>query len=94
MKPPVPLTELVPRLSLRPKEAAAALGISERRLRQLLPELPHVRRRGVLLFPVDALRAWLEKQSAPPSEASAPRTPADGNAAAALAKSVLEDLGR
>ena len=46
------------RLALRPREAAQALGISERKLRELLPELPHVRRGGVLMFPVDSLRGW------------------------------------
>jgi len=55
--------ELSGRIALRPKEAAAALGISVRTLRQLLPELPHVRRRGVLLFPVRAMERWLEDEA-------------------------------
>ncbi len=50
---------LANRLALRPAEAAAALGIGERTLRQILPELPHVRVGGVVLLPVDALRGWL-----------------------------------
>ncbi len=41
------------RLALRPAEAAQALGIGERTLRQILPELPHVRVGGVVLLPVD-----------------------------------------
>ena len=53
----------VERLALRPKEAAQALGLSERKLRELVPELPHVRRGGVLLFPVEALRRWLEEEA-------------------------------
>ena len=53
----------IERLALRPKEAALALGLSERKLRELLPELPHVRRGGVLLFPVESLRQWLEEQA-------------------------------
>jgi excisionase family DNA binding protein len=57
-----PALDLSSRLALRPKEAAEALGISERTLRQLLPELPVVRRGGVVLLPVEPLRAWLRDQ--------------------------------
>ena len=51
------------RLALRPKEAAVALGISERTLRQLAPTLPHLRLGGCLLFPVRVLERWLEEQA-------------------------------
>ena len=51
------------RLALRPKEAAEALGISERTLRQLLPELPTVRRGNIVLVPVAGLREWLRAES-------------------------------
>ena len=51
------------RLALRPKEAAKVLGISERTLRQLLPELPTVRRGRIVLIPVDPLRKWLREES-------------------------------
>jgi excisionase family DNA binding protein len=51
------------RLALRPKEAAEALGISERTLRQLLPELPTVRRGNIVLVPVAGLREWLREES-------------------------------
>ena len=51
------------RIALRPKEAAHALGVSERTLRQMLPELPIVRHGGVVLLPVGSLRAWLEKRA-------------------------------
>jgi excisionase family DNA binding protein len=54
---------LVDRLALRPKEAAEALGLSERKLRELLPELPHVRIGGAVLLPVDGLREWLRKEA-------------------------------
>ncbi len=54
---------LADRLALRPKEAAKALGIGERTLRQLLPELPHVRVGGVVLLPVEGLQAWLREQA-------------------------------
>ncbi len=52
---------LCSRLALRPKEAAQALGMSERTLRTVLPELPHVRVGGVVLLPVDLLREWLRE---------------------------------
>lgn len=57
---PLPLDT---RVALRPKEAAEALGISERKLRELLPELPTVRRGGIVLVPVDQLREWLRDES-------------------------------
>ncbi len=54
---------LAERLALRPAEAARALGIGERTLRQLLPTLPHVRAGGTVLIPVEGLRRWLEEQA-------------------------------
>jgi excisionase family DNA binding protein len=51
------------RLALRPKEAAKALGLSERALRSLLPRLPHVRAGTAVLLPIDALRRWLDEQA-------------------------------
>ena len=54
---------LADRLALRPKEAALAMGLSERTLRQILPELPHVRVGGVVLLPVEGLQTWLREQS-------------------------------
>ena len=58
-----PVLDLSARLALRPVEAADALGISERKLRDMLPELPHVRHRGVLMIPVRPLERWLEEES-------------------------------
>ena len=55
--------DLPNRLALRPKEAAQALGISERKLREMLPELPHVRRAGVVMLPVDGLKQWLTEEA-------------------------------
>ena len=51
------------RLALRVPEAARALGISERQVRQLLPEIPHTRLGGCVVLPVEALREWLLKQA-------------------------------
>jgi excisionase family DNA binding protein len=53
---------LADRLALRPREAARALGLSERAFRALLPRLPHVRAGTAILIPVEALRRWLEEE--------------------------------
>ena len=50
------------RLALRPKEAAAALGVSERTLRQMLPELPHVHLGRRVVIPIEPLREWLHSR--------------------------------
>lgn len=73
---------LVGRLALRPKEAAEALGVSERTLRGLLPELPTVRRGGVVLLPVEGLREWLRDESR-----------AEGNRVEKLVGEILESVG-
>ena len=52
-----------PRLALRPNEAARALGVSERTLREMLPELPHVRLGRRVVIPIDLLREWLSSRS-------------------------------
>ncbi len=70
------------RLALRPREAAKALGLSERSLRDLLPQLPVVRTRRAVLIPVDALREWLLS-----------RARSDGDKAKKVAQEVLQDLG-
>jgi hypothetical protein len=57
----VPLSE---RLALRPRELAAALGVGERTVRALLPEIPHLRVGGVVLIPVKPAERWLEEQVA------------------------------
>ena len=62
--------DLAPRLALRAAEAAEALGISERLLRQVLPELPHLRIGTCLLFPVEGLEDWLRERSKGAGEAA------------------------
>jgi hypothetical protein len=59
----VPPLDLANRVALRPAEAARALGVSERKLRELLPRLPHVRLDGIVVLPVDQLRRWLAEQT-------------------------------
>jgi len=56
------------RLSLRPAEAARALGISPRTLWALTArgEVPHVRTGAVILYPLPALRRWLEERTQNP----------------------------
>ncbi len=52
-------------LALRPKEAARALGISERKLWSITADrssgIPHVRFGRSVLYPVAELRQWLSK---------------------------------
>lgn len=79
----------VPRLAYRPAEAAAALGISLRRLRQIKHEIPHVRRGDTLLFPVAELQRWLER-NATTSEAQ-PQIPEQADPDA-FAREILEAL--
>ena len=60
MKPQERATE---RLALRPAEVAKALGLSERTVRQILPELPHVRIGTAVVVPIDLLREWLRDRA-------------------------------
>jgi len=58
-------TEPVPRLALRPREAAIALGISERALWKLTAEgvIPVVKIGRSKLYPVAGLRQWLAERA-------------------------------
>lgn len=58
------LVELIPRVSLRPAEAAEALGVSERTLSDWAKEdgFPILRIGGVRLIPTNELRQWLTDQ--------------------------------
>lgn len=55
----------VPRLALRPREAAAALGIGERLLWQKTNcgEIPCVRIGRAVVYPVGLLCDWLRRQA-------------------------------
>lgn len=52
-------------LGLRPTEAAHALGFSRRKLWELTNrgEIPHVKIDKVTVYPVAALRQWLEERT-------------------------------
>lgn len=56
---------LIEPLALRPKDAAAALGISERTLWDWTHQhgLPYVQRGRLILYPVDGIRLWLRNAS-------------------------------
>lgn len=51
-------------VSLRPREAAKALGVSARTLWTWTKRfgIPHVRVGNVVLYPVDALQEWLRQR--------------------------------
>ncbi len=54
-----------PRLALRQREAAEAIGVSPRTLWSWTQsgDVPHIRRGKTILYPVEALRRWLNKQA-------------------------------
>ena len=54
-----------PCLAMQPREAAKALGISERLLWDHTERgaIPHIRLGKAILYPVDSLRDWLKRQA-------------------------------
>ena len=54
---------LADRLALRVAEVAEALGLSERTIRQILPELPVVRIGTAVVVPTDLLKEWLRDRA-------------------------------
>ena len=54
-----------PQLALRPKDAARALGIGERKLWSLTNQgvIPHIKLGKATLYPVDVLRTWLAEKA-------------------------------
>jgi hypothetical protein len=54
-----------PRLALRPKDAARALGIGERLLwsKTNAGDIPHVRIGRAVVYPIDLLREWLARHA-------------------------------
>jgi len=55
-----------PSLALRPREAARALGVSERTLWSWTQAgtIPHLKRGRAVLYPVAALEQWLAEETA------------------------------
>ena len=74
---------LAGRLALTVPEAATVIGVSERHLRSLLPEIPHCRVGSRVVVPVDSLRQWLRE-----------RAQAEQQGADRVAQEILEELGR
>ena len=62
-----PKTDAPPRLALRPREAARALGIGERKLWEITADktsgIPHVRFGRAIVYPVHELERWLEDRA-------------------------------
>ena len=56
------LPQLGTRLALSISEAADAISVSERHLRKLLPEIPHMHIGGRVVIPVKEFEAWLGEQ--------------------------------
>ncbi len=58
----------VPQLALRPKDAARALGIRERKMWEITADrtsgIPHVRFGKAILYPVRELQDWLAQRAA------------------------------
>jgi len=54
-----------PRLALRPREAAKAIGISPRLLWTPTKrgEVPHIRLNKAVVYPVEALRRWMDERA-------------------------------
>ena len=67
---------VVPCLALRPREAAEALGVSERTLWAWTKNgrIPHVRMGGAVLYPVESLRLWLREQACGTPDAASDQT--------------------
>ena len=70
-----PIAPDVPRLALRPEEAARSLGVCERTLRDLADGPPVVRLGRVVLYPIPALERWLADRLDRGSEANGPADP-------------------
>ena len=51
------------RLGLSVAEAARAIGVSERHLRQSLPEIPHLHVGRRVVIPIDSFREWLSQRA-------------------------------
>ncbi len=74
--------DLVGRLALTVAEAARSVGVSERHLRSMLPEIPHVYLGGRIVIPVESFREWLHQ-----------RAEVQKAGVEAVAREILESLG-
>jgi len=60
---PETAVRLAERAALTIPEAARAVGVSERLMRTLLPEIPHCRLGNRVVIPVSLLDEWLRKRA-------------------------------
>ncbi len=60
---PETAVRLSERLALSVSEAATAIGVSERLIRSVLPEIPHCRLGNRVVIPVPLLVEWLRKEA-------------------------------
>ncbi len=60
---PETAVRLSERLALSIPEAARAMGVSERLMRTLLPDIPHCRLGNRVVIPVAPLDEWLRQQA-------------------------------
>ena len=51
------------RLALRTQEAAEALGVCEKTMRQIGTEIGRVHRGKLVLYPIDGIREWLKREA-------------------------------
>jgi hypothetical protein len=65
---------VVPRLALRAADAALALSVSERFLREIT-DLPRIRVGNAVLFRVTGLEAWLRDHESHDADATQPADP-------------------
>jgi hypothetical protein len=70
LRPPV--VPPIPRIALRPDEAAQAIGICTKSLRDLIDGPPLVRLGRVVLYRTASLDAWLAERERTPDETSGP----------------------
>lgn len=75
-KTPADFKDIPVCLALRTREAAEALGISERTLQTLVStgDIPHVRVGRAVLFPVRELKDWLTAQTTGTGSGATPAT--------------------
>ena len=57
------LKHLVTRLALTIPEAAKAIGVSQRHLRSMLPEIPHCYIGSRVVIPLGPFEEWLRKRA-------------------------------
>ena len=74
--------DLVGRLALNVAEAARSVGVSERHLRSMLSEIPHLFLGGRVVIPVEPFREWLQQ-----------RATVQKAGVEAVAREILESLG-